>query len=137
MNAPAGPVAMLVGFEVRKETYQDDRDPRLDGEIQFTSLVTGLGFPFVGDVLGSSPTADTSGERTTKSVFLEFMVPIAEKIESQIAIRHESPDDTDSSTVGKFAAGWEVSDDLLLRASASTSFRVPTVSYTHLRAHET
>jgi len=125
MNLPAGPVGMLVGFEVRKETYQDDRDPRLDGEIQFTSLVTGLGFPFVGDVLGSSPTADTSGERTTKSVFFEFMVPIAEKIESQIAIRHESPDDTDSSTVGKFAAGWEVSDDLLLRASASTSFRVP------------
>ena len=31
MNAPAGPVAMLVGFEVRKETYQDDRDPRLMG----------------------------------------------------------------------------------------------------------
>ena len=125
MSLPAGPVAMLVGLEVRNETYRDDRDPRLDGEIQFTSSVTKLGFPFVGDVLGSSPTADTTGQRTTSSVFLEFMVPISEKIESQIAIRHESPDDTDSSTVGKFAAGWEISDNLLLRASASTSFRVP------------
>ena len=27
--------------------------------------------------------------------------------------------------MGKFAVGWDVSDDLLIRASASTSFRVP------------
>ena len=47
MSLPAGPVGMLYGFEFRKETYADNRDPRLDGTIQFTSKVTGLGFPFV------------------------------------------------------------------------------------------
>jgi outer membrane receptor protein involved in Fe transport len=125
MMAPAGPVAMVYGFEYRKEAYRDNRDPRLDGTIQFTSLVTGLGFPFVGDVLGSSPTADTAGKRTTASAFVELQLPLTENIDTQIAVRHESPDDTDSSTVGKFALGWDIHEDLLIRASASTSFRVP------------
>jgi iron complex outermembrane receptor protein len=124
-NLPAGPVAMLLGFEYRKEEYTDDRDPRLDGTIRFTSTVTGLTFPFVGDVLGSSPTADTTGERETNSIFAEFILPLADNIESQIAFRHEDPDDTDSSTVGKFALGWNVSENLSLRGSFSTSFRVP------------
>ena len=122
---PAGPVAMLVGYEYRKEEYSDDRDPRLDGTIRFTSTVTGLTFPFIGDVLGSSPTADTTGERETNSIFAEFIIPITENVESQIALRHEDPDDTDSSTVGKLALGWNVSENVSLRGSFSTSFRVP------------
>ena len=125
MTLKAGPVAMLYGFEIRKESYQDDRDPRLDGTITFTSQVTGYGPPYVADVLGSSPTVDTSGSRTTNSVFVELNAPLLSNMDSQIAIRHESPDDTDSSTVGKIAVGWEISNDLLIRGSASTSFRVP------------
>ena len=124
-NMPAGPVAMLVGYEYRKEEYSDDRDPRLDGTIRFTSTVTGLTFPFIGDVLGSSPTADTTGERETNSIFAEFIIPLTENVESQIALRHEDPDDTDSSTVGKLALGWDVTENVSLRGSFSTSFRVP------------
>ena len=125
MTLPAGPVGMLVGVEYRKETYDEDRDPRLDGTIQYTSAVTGYGPPFVSDVLGSSPTVDTYGTRSTLSMFAEMLIPISEKINAQAAIRHENPNDTDESTVGKFAVGWDVSDDLLIRGSASTSFRVP------------
>ncbi|MDC3288851.1 TonB-dependent receptor [Gammaproteobacteria bacterium] len=125
MTLPAGPVGMLVGVEYRKETYDEDRDPRLDGTIQFTSAVTGYGPPFVSDVLGSSPTVDTYGTRSTLSMFAEMLIPISEKINAQAAIRHENPNDTDESTVGKFAVGWDVSDDLLIRGSTSTSFRVP------------
>ncbi|MDA7690667.1 TonB-dependent receptor [Gammaproteobacteria bacterium] len=125
MTLPAGPVGMLVGVEYRKETYDEDRDPRLDGTIEFTSAVTGYGPPFVSDVLGSSPTVDTYGTRSTFSLFAEMLIPISEKINAQAAIRYENPNDTDESTVGKFAVGWDVSDDLLIRGSASTSFRVP------------
>ena len=125
MTLPAGPVGMLVGVEYRKETYDEDRDPRLDGTIEFTSAVTGYGPPFVSDVLGSSPTVDTYGTRSTFSMFAEMLIPISEKINAQAAIRYENPNDTDESTVGKFAVGWDVSDDLLIRGSASTSFRVP------------
>ena len=125
MTLPAGPVGMLVGVEYRKETYDEDRDPRLDGTIQYTSAVTGYGPPFVADVLGSSPTVDTYGRRSTLSMFAEMLIPIADNVNAQAAIRHENPSDTDESTVGKFAVGWDVTSDLLLRASASTSFRVP------------
>ena len=124
-DMPAGPVAMLVGFEYRQEKYSDDRDPRLDGTIKYTSAVTGLTFPFVGDVLGSSPTVDTKAERETNSIFAEFIIPLAQNIESQVAIRHEDPDDTESSTVGKFAVGWNTTENLSFRGSISTSFRVP------------
>ena len=124
-NMPAGPVGMLVGFEYRSESYSDDRDPRLDGTIQFQSAVTGLGFPFVGDVLGSSPTVDTSAKRSTNSVFAEMIMPLTNKMEAQFAMRHEDPDDTKSSTVWKAALGWEIANDVLLRGSKSTSFRVP------------
>ena len=124
-DMPAGPVAMLVGLEYRQEKYSDDRDPRLDGTIQYTSAVTGLTFPFVGDVLGSSPTVDTKAERKTNSIFAEFIIPLAQNIESQVAIRHEDPDDTESSTVGKFAVGWNATENLSFRGSISTSFRVP------------
>tara|TARA_B110000003_G_scaffold19766_1_gene19238 strand:- start:3552 stop:6455 length:2904 start_codon:yes stop_codon:yes gene_type:complete len=124
-DMPAGPVAMLVGFEYRQEKYSDDRDPRLDGTIKYTSAVTGLTFPFVGDVLGSSPTVDTKAERETNSIFAEFIIPLAQNIESQVAIRHEDPDDTESSTVGKFAVGWNATENLSFRGSISTSFRVP------------
>ena len=125
MTLPAGPVGFLFGVEYRKETYDEDRDPRLDGTIEYTSAVTGYGPPFVSDVLGSSPTVDTYGTRSTFSMFAEMLIPISEKINAQAAIRYENPNDTDESTVGKFAVGWDVSDDLLIRGSASTSFRVP------------
>ena len=124
MTLPAGPVSMLFGAEYRKETYDEDRDPRLDGTIQYTSAVTGYGPPFVSDVLGSSPTVDTYGTRTTRSMFVEMLIPLADRINAQAAIRHEIPNDTDESTVAKFAVGWDVTDDLLIRSSASTSFRV-------------
>ena len=124
-NMPAGPAALLIGFEYREEEYTDDRDPRLDGTIRFTSTITGLTFPFVGDVLGSSPTSDTTGERETTSVFAELILPLMDNVESQIAVRHEDPDDTESSTVGKLALGWDVTQNLSLRGSFSTSFRVP------------
>src|SRR5690606_25464384 len=35
---PAGPVGVAVGLEVRRETFEDDRDDRLDGTITFTNL---------------------------------------------------------------------------------------------------
>ena len=47
-------------------------------ELYLSLLVTGYGPPFVSDVLGSSPTVDTYGRRTTFSLFTELMVPVRE-----------------------------------------------------------
>ena len=123
---PAGPVAMLVGFEIRDEVVSDDRDDRLDGTIDYCDYENDC-YPLVADVVNSSPTGDVSGERQTTSIFVELNAPITDSISSQLAVRHESSDDFASATVGKFALGWEINPNLSLRASASTAFRAPNI----------
>jgi hypothetical protein len=131
MELPAGPMGMLVGAEWRKETYMDDRDPRLDGTIRNSSFRPNISatknFPYVSSVVGSSPTGDVYGEKEVRSVFVELSIPVTDKINAQLATRHESFNDSKSTTVGKFAVGYDYSDWLKFRASASTSFRTPNI----------
>ncbi|MDA9247986.1 TonB-dependent receptor [Gammaproteobacteria bacterium] len=128
---PAGALGMLVGFEWRRETYEDERDPRLDGTIRNIDFRSNISktktFPYVSSVVGSSPTGDVYGEKEVKSLFLEFSIPVTDKINAQLATRHESFSDTKSTTVGKFAVGYDYSNWLKFRASASTSFRSPNI----------
>ena len=128
---PAGALGMLVGFEWRKETYHDDRDPRLDGTIRNIdfrpTISTTKTHPYVSAAVGSSPTGDVYGEKDVKSYFVEFSIPVTDKINAQLATRHESFSDTKSTTVGKFAVGYDYSNWLKFRASASTSFRSPNI----------
>jgi outer membrane receptor protein involved in Fe transport len=121
---PAGPVAFLAGYEYRRETFFDDRDPRLDGTITFTDF-EGDTFPETSDVVGSSPTPDSSGERTTNSLFTELQLPLLETVDVQLALRYEDFDDIGDTTVGKIAFGWRPIEQLLIRGSWSEAFRAP------------
>ena len=123
-NLPAGPVGLLVGAEWRKESYDDDRDPRLDGTITFTNR-SGTTFPFVSDVMNSSPSRDSSGSRKTTSLFAEFAVPVFSTLDMQFAARYEHASDYGSHTVPKIAFGWRVFEPLLIRGSWSKAFRAP------------
>ena len=122
---PAGSVGMLVGFEYRKESYVDDRDPLLDGTIRLSGTSVTNTYPFRSATMGSSATGDTSGNKTVKSAFVEFQVPITDRLNAQIASRTESFSDSISATVGKLALGYDATDWLKLRASTSTAFRAP------------
>jgi len=124
ISLPAGPLGLLIGFEYREESYEDDRDPRLDGTIPFLAD-NGDTFPFVSDVLGSSPTTDSRGEKDTTSLFAEAQIPILQSISAQLAARYENISDASSTTVGKLALRWDATDWLLFRASAQTAFRAP------------
>ncbi len=151
-STSAGPAAFLVGVEYREESYTDDRGDLSDGTILYQHLLVSgscqLGdsatgamrdkadlasrctpedytFPYTTAVAGGSPTADSSGDRDTTSLFVEFVMPLSDSISTQIAARYEDTSDFGSEVVGKFAVGWNVSDSLLLRASASTAFRAP------------
>ena len=113
---PAGPVSVLIGFEAREETYDDDRDPLLDGTItnQVCCGVTSTtrSHPFTSAVMGSSPTVDVYGEKDVESAFVEFILPITEKLTAQLAARHEEFSDSDSATVGRLALGYDYSDSV-------------------------
>ena len=121
---PAGPVGLLVGAEIRNELFVDDRDPRLDGTIQFTDP-DGDTYPFVSDVVNSSPTPDSQGERRVTSIFGEAALPLLSNLDMQLALRYENHSDSGSVTVPKVAVGWRVLEPVLLRASWSEGFRAP------------
>ncbi|WP_371195302.1 TonB-dependent receptor domain-containing protein [Glaciecola sp. SC05] len=121
---PAGPVGFVAGMEYREESFIDDRDDRLDGTIAFTDF-EGDTYPFVSDVVNSSPTPDSSGERSVISFFAEMQIPVLENLDVQAAIRYEDFSDVGDTTVGKLAFGWKPTDYFMLRGSWSTAFRAP------------
>jgi len=123
-DLPAGPVGFLFGAEYREESFVDDRDDRLDGTITYTHS-NGTTFPFVSDVMNSSPSSDSKGGRDTTSLFVEFAIPVFSNFDLQAALRYEDASDYGDTTVGKLAFGWRIFEPLLIRGSWSEAFRAP------------
>ncbi|MDZ4055107.1 MAG: TonB-dependent receptor, partial [Phenylobacterium sp.] len=129
---PGGDVGMAVGLEYRRETQKDDRDGRVDGTINFTDAVTGTAY--TGDLIGTSPSPDTSGSRTVASGFIEFAVPVissemniplVQSVEMQLAGRFEDFSDAGSVAKPKVAVAWDVFDGLRFRGSWAQGFKAP------------
>ena len=129
---PAGGLGIAVGTEWRRESFRDDRDPRLDGTITFTNPVTG---EISGsDVMGSSPTPDTSGHRHVVSAFVEFAIPLVssemqipavQSLQFQVAGRYEDYSDVGDVATPKVAFAWQLFDWVGVRAGWSEGFRAP------------
>ena len=132
-SLPAGDVGFATGVEARREGFFDDRDDRLDGTTTFTDAVTG-NFVTTSDVLGSSPTPDTSGSRWVLSGFAELAVPLVspdmdiplvQSFDLQVAGRYEDFEISGSTFKPKVAAAWTVTDGLMFRGAWSEGFRAP------------
>jgi outer membrane receptor protein involved in Fe transport len=123
-DMPAGPVGIVGGVEYREESFVDDRDPRLDGQIEYIDG-DGQGFPLVSDVMNSSPSLDSRGSRDVISAFAELQIPLFDNLDIQAAMRYEDFSDVGDTTVGKLAFGWRPIEPILLRGSWSEAFRVP------------
>lgn len=136
---PAGDVGLALGIEWREEDFDEDRDPRSDGTIQFTDLITGE-FLNGSDIVGSSASPDASGSRRVTSLFAEFLVPLlrdqtlAKSLDLQIAARYEDFSDVGSITRPKFAVSWYPTDWLQVRAAYSEGFRAPNLTQTNIPA---
>lgn len=132
LSLPAGDVGMAAGVEVRRESYADDRDKRLDGTIRYTDMVTNI--TYGTDVMGASPSPDVRAHRSIISGYLEFAVPLVspemgiplvQSIDMQLAGRTERYSDFGTVTKPKIAINWTMTDWLALRGSASQAFRAP------------
>ena len=129
----AGDLGIAAGVEWRRETFYDDRDPRLDGTITFTDSVTGE--VQGSDVVGSSPSPDTSGNRNVYSAYLEMLVPLVSpemdipfvhSFDVQLAGRVEHFDDiNETAAVPRVAASWTLTPGLSVRGAWSQGFRAP------------
>ena len=131
-SLPGGNVGIAAGVEVRRETYSDNRDPRLDGTTRYTDIVTGKSYD--SDVLGASGSPDVKAHRTIASLFVEMAVPIVSpemniplirSLDLQLAARDEHYSDFGNVLKPKIAGSWDLFEGLKLRASYSGSFRAP------------
>jgi len=125
---PAGMVGVAMGLEFRHETFEDDRDPLLDGSNPFVDQVTGQELSG-SDVLGSSPTPDSKGSRNVASAYAEFLVPLIDNedhfVEMQVAARYENYSDVGDALKPKVALYWEPAEWVSFRASYAGGFRAP------------
>lgn len=134
---PAGNLGFAGGVEFRRQTYEDDRDPRLDGTRTFFNPIRNSNVP--SDVAGSSDTPDTFGKREVFSVFAEVAlplvapdmgVPLVESLDLQLAARFEDYDDIGNITKPRFALSWYPAEWLQFRGSYSEGFRAPNLPQT-------
>ena len=129
---PAGDVGVAAGIEVRRETQKDDRDARVDGTVKYTNAVTGVTYD--SDLIGTSTSPDTKGDRTVGSAYIEFAVPVispemniplVRNVEMQLAGRYEDYSDVGDVAKPKVAVAWDLVDGLRLRGSWSEGFKAP------------
>jgi outer membrane receptor protein involved in Fe transport len=127
-----GALGAAVGVEWRRETYDENRDSRVDGTIIFTDSVSGASSG--SDIIGSSPTPDSDGDRDVHSVYVEGVaqlvepergLPLMHDLELQLAARYESYSDFGDVTKPKIALAWRPWRSLLVRGSYSEGFRAP------------
>lgn len=123
-SMPGGAAGVVFGLDYRRETFNDDRDDRLDGTILFTDW-EGDTYPYVSDVVNSSPTPDNSGSRKVTALFTELQLPVLDNLDVQVALRYENFSDVKNTTVGKVAFGWRPLESVLFRGSWSEAFRAP------------
>jgi outer membrane receptor protein involved in Fe transport len=129
-QAPGGGVGVATGVEWRRDTYHDNRDPRLDGSQPFQD---GPIFD-ESDIIGMSATFDSRASRNTTSLFGELYIPLVgednanaftKALEVQLAVRYEDTNDFGDTTKPKIFVRWETAGGFALRGSYSEGFRAP------------
>ena len=116
LSLPDGsPVGYALGIQYRDESIRGD----------FNQLSNDFEFSFIG----GNP--DYSGSRDTIAVFGEVLLPLSPDFEATLGVRHEDYGGAIGSTTDpKLSLLWTPADHLSLRASASSSFRAPSLHQT-------
>lgn len=112
---PGGDVGIAGGWVRRQETglYTPDA---LVSELAETGAVTG------------TPSDITQGGYEVDELFFETRLPVIDILEVDLGFRYSDYDTFGDTSNWKIGAQLRPIDDLLIRGSASTSFRAPTIS---------
>ena len=130
-SLPAGDVGLGLGVEWREETLDEDNSAIFDGSQPFTDPLGNGQVGNLSSLQGSSVRPDVSADRTVKSMYAEFLVPLAadlpavQSLDMQLAVRYEDFSDVGSITRPKLALAWRPFDQLLVRGAFSQGFRAP------------
>ena len=105
----AGPVTLGVGVEARRETLNDQATELNDR------------------VVGGTFLRPKTGAREAQALNAELVLPLAPKLDAQLALRTDRYSDFGTHTSPKVALRWQPARPLLFRASAGTGFRAPSL----------
>lgn len=128
---------LAFGVEWREETYEmfvgdraawDAGDWTGVGGLIDPGTLTNYVEPGIGanGMTGTSP--ETAGEwaRENWAAYVDVETDVNDNFLVQFAIRHENFSDFGSTTNGKLAARYNISDEITLRGAVSSGFRAPT-----------
>lgn len=112
MAMAGGQLAVAVGAEVRREEADFDVNQAIASQASSSGLS------------GSLP---KSGSRTIQALFGELSIPFIKNLDVQLAARFDRYNDVGNTTNPKIGVRYQPMRQLLLRGSASTGFRAPTL----------
>jgi iron complex outermembrane receptor protein len=112
MDLPGGQLALAVGGDLHREMYEDAVD-------MSANLVTYK--------VSGSPGASPSGARTVGALYTEVDAPLTKTLDLNAALRIDRFSDFGTTINPKISARWEAHKNVMLRATASTGFRAPTL----------
>ncbi|TMP37301.1 TonB-dependent receptor plug domain-containing protein [Pseudoalteromonas rubra] len=140
------PIYLSVGAEYRKENYEI-----VPGEV--ASYACGASnsdrsFPSVIDAeifadcgfqayQGLRPDAANKADRSSHAIYIEAETLLNEDWLISAALRYEDVSDSNDDTIWKLATRYELTEDLALRAAASTGFRAPSLQQSGYTAFTT
>ncbi len=110
--------AVAVGFEVRHEVMEEKAtDPAFA-----TQVIASTGF---------DPSTNNTGARTIAALYGELNVPVVKTLDVTAAARYDHYSDFGSTFNPKLSFRFQPNDKLLVRGSASTGFRAPSLYDLH------
>lgn len=110
-SLPAGKVGVSAGFEFRNETYQNDTNDA------YVKAVPSMGrSPF-----------HAAGSRDIAAFTLEALVPVTKQLELQLAARNDKYSDFGNTFNPKIGFRFQPMSSFLVRGSANTGYRAPTL----------
>jgi iron complex outermembrane recepter protein len=108
---PGGAIGLAAGITLGKEEIADVPGPNSQA----------------GNIFGSIRQSPVVGDRKLSAVFAELSAPITNQIEAQFAVRHDRYSGGTNSTTPKVAVKFQPNKGLLLRASYSEGFKMPSL----------
>lgn len=120
-------ISAAFGLEMRKEEITDVPSLNARARVENEYLVDVYGF-------GSSL---SEADRFQWGAFAEFHIPLNDMVELQLAGRYDDYDDFGDTFNPKIAITVKPIDDLILRASWSTSFRAPSLTQAGIKLRTT
>jgi len=110
---PAGMLSVAVGAEVRQEKFAYDPSVAIQqGDI---AGLGGSSFPVVA-------------RRHVASAFAEFNIPVLKSLEADVAVRYDNYQTVGTTVNPKGSLRWQPIQQVLVRASASSGFRAPSLT---------